>query len=172
LRDKREQGNYRKATEEYIALLNEVVEKAPSEFGYEFGSWTAQRLSTYLQEQTGIKLSSNAGSGLPLTIGLVRYLTKAAPYEDAALVKLKQLLHPFGLTHFYTDGWGAYLRLLDQQHHTVGKVNTQKIERKHLTLRTRIKRLARKTSCFSKSTLLHDIMIGLFINRYEFGRAV
>ncbi len=95
-----------------------------------------------------------------------------APHEDAALVKLKQLLHPFGLTHFYTDGWGAYLRLLDQQHHTVGKANTQKIERKHLTLRTRIKRLARKTICFSKSTLLHDIVIGLFINRYEFGRAV
>ena len=56
-----------------------------------------------------------------------------APHEDAALVKLKQLLHPFGLTHFYTDSWGAYLRLLDQQHHTVGKANTQKIERKHLT---------------------------------------
>ncbi len=49
LRDKREQGNYRKATEEYIALLLEVVEKAPSEFGYEFGRWTAQRLATYLQ---------------------------------------------------------------------------------------------------------------------------
>jgi len=27
LRDKRQQGNYRKATEEYIALLQEVVEK-------------------------------------------------------------------------------------------------------------------------------------------------
>ena len=58
LRDKREQGNYRKATEEYIALLLEVVEKAPSEFGYEFGRWTDQRLSTYLQAQTKIKLTS------------------------------------------------------------------------------------------------------------------
>ena len=57
LRDKRKQGNYRKATEEYIELLLEVAEKAPSEFGYEFGRWTAQRLSTYLLEQTGIKLS-------------------------------------------------------------------------------------------------------------------
>jgi hypothetical protein len=45
---------------------------------------------------------------------------------------------------------------------------TQKIERKHLTLRTRIKRLARKTICFSKSIVMHDIVIGLFINRYEF----
>jgi transposase len=58
LRDKREQGNYRKATEEYLALLQDVVEKAPSEFGYEFGRWTAVRLSTYLLEQRGIKLSS------------------------------------------------------------------------------------------------------------------
>jgi insertion element IS1 protein InsB len=27
----------------------------------------------------------------------------------------------------------------------------------------------RKTICFSKSILLHDIVIGLFVNRYEFG---
>ncbi|MGD1861920.1 MAG: IS1 family transposase [Leptolyngbyaceae cyanobacterium] len=54
----------------------------------------------------------------------------------------------------------------------VGKANTQRIERKHLTLRTRIKRLARKTICFSKSVLMHDTVIGLFINRYEFGRVI
>ena len=58
LKDKRQQGNYRKATEKYIELLLEVVEKAPSEFGYEFGRWTGERLSTYLHQQTGIKLSS------------------------------------------------------------------------------------------------------------------
>ncbi|MBD2367916.1 transposase, partial [Leptolyngbya sp. FACHB-161] len=46
------------------------------------------------------------------------------------------------------------------------------IERKHLTLRTRIKRLARKTICFSKTEKMHDTVIGLFINRHEFGRAV
>lgn len=39
-------------------MLLGLIEKAPSEFGYEFGRWTAQRLSTYLQEQTKIKLSS------------------------------------------------------------------------------------------------------------------
>ena len=46
--------------------------------------------------------------------------------------------------------------------------NTQKIERKHLTLRTRTKGLARKTICFSKLEKMHDIVIGLFVNRYEF----
>ena len=95
-----------------------------------------------------------------------------APHEDSALLHLKELLAPFSVGHFYTDGWGAYLRLLDAQIHTVGKANTQKIERKHLTLRTRIKRLARKTICFSKSEWMHDIVIGLFINREEFGRTI
>ena len=37
-------------------------------------------------------------------------------------------------------------------------------------LRTRIKRLMRRTICFSKTERMHDLVIGLFINRYEFGR--
>ncbi len=61
---------------------------------------------------------------------------------------------------------------LDPEEHTASKHHTQKIERKHLTLRTRIKRLVRKTICFSKTTQMHDIVIGLFVNRYAFGRAV
>jgi insertion element IS1 protein InsB len=69
-------------------------------------------------------------------------------------------------------GWGAYRRHLDPRTHTVGKQQTQKIERKHLTFRTRIKRLTRKTICFSRSILMHDLVIGLFINRYVFGYAV
>lgn len=42
------------------------------------------------------------------------------------------------------------VRHLDADVHTVSKWNTQTIERKHLTLRTRLKRLARKTICFSR----------------------
>jgi IS1 family transposase len=52
--------------------------------------------------------------------------------------------------------------ILDPHTHLIGKQNTQKIERKHLALRTRIKRLARKTICFSKSIVMHDIVIGSF----------
>jgi insertion element IS1 protein InsB len=84
-------------------------------------------------------------------------------------LKLQALLEPFGITRYYTDHWGAYIRHIDEDKHQPGKRNTQKIERKHLTLRTRIKRLTRKTICFSKSIQMHDIVIGLFVNRYEFG---
>ena len=55
--DKRENGNYRKATDEYIKLLMETIEKEPIELGYEFGRWSTSRLATYLAEVTGIDLS-------------------------------------------------------------------------------------------------------------------
>jgi insertion element IS1 protein InsB len=92
--------------------------------------------------------------------------------QDEAFLKLKALLEPFGITTYYTDYWGAYTCHIDMDQHVPGKRNTQKIERKHLTLRARIKRLARKTICFSKSVQMHDIVIGLFVNRYEFGMSV
>ena len=92
--------------------------------------------------------------------------------KDKVFKQLKRLLKPFGIRRFYTDDWGAYERLLPKKKHTIGKKNTQKIERKHLTWRTRVKRLARRTICFSKLEKLHDIVIGLFINKYEFGVAI
>jgi len=39
-------------------------------------------------------------------------------------------------------------------------------------LRTRIKRLVCRTMCFSKTTTMHDLVLGLFINRYECGLAI
>ncbi|MBV9388759.1 MAG: hypothetical protein JOZ78_20235 [Chroococcidiopsidaceae cyanobacterium CP_BM_ER_R8_30] len=70
---------------------------------------------------------------------------------------------------YCTDGWGAYQHHLSVEEHEIGKRKTQRIERKHLRLRTRIKRLVRKTICFSKTEEMHNLIIGLFINRYEFG---
>jgi insertion element IS1 protein InsB len=84
-------------------------------------------------------------------------------------LKLTALLEPFGITKYYTDYGGAYTRRIEAEQHQPGKRNTQQIERKHLTLRTRITRLTRMTICFSKSMQRHDIVIGLFVNRYEFG---
>ena len=59
LQDKRTKGNNRKATDEYINLLLEVVDKNPTDLGYEFGRWTGKRLSEHLEKETGIKLSKS-----------------------------------------------------------------------------------------------------------------
>src|SRR5215510_11996812 len=64
-------------------------------------------------------------------------------HQDAVVLQLQTLLEPFGITRFYTDGWGAYERHIAPEQHAVGKQHTQKIERKHINLRTRIKRLVR-----------------------------
>ncbi|NJP19295.1 MAG: helix-turn-helix domain-containing protein [Hydrococcus sp. CRU_1_1] len=56
-KDKRTQGNYRKATEDYIQLLMEVVDKEPIQLGYSFKRWTGERLANHLENLTGIKLS-------------------------------------------------------------------------------------------------------------------
>jgi insertion element IS1 protein InsB len=89
--------------------------------------------------------------------------------QDAVFLRLKALLEPFRITRFQTDDWGAYGRHLDPEAYHPGKRHTQHIERKHLTWRTRIKRLVRKPIGFSNSIEMHDSIIGLFVNRYEFG---
>ncbi len=59
LLNKRDYEHYRKATPKDIELLLKTVEQEPSQLGYEFGRWTAERFATYLTEQTGINLSSS-----------------------------------------------------------------------------------------------------------------
>ena len=72
------------------------------------------------------------------------------------------------VAQWITDAWWAYYDCLDQTLRLESKALLQSLERKHLTLRTRIKRLARRTICFSKSIVVHDTIIGLFINQYFF----
>jgi insertion element IS1 protein InsB len=69
------------------------------------------------------------------------------------------------MAQFYTAEWGTYQRHLHPAPHAIGKAHTQKIERKPLTLRPRIKRSARTT----KAVPRHAIGMGLFVNRDECG---
>jgi transposase len=59
LKDERMRGNHKKATDKYIEILLETIDKEPQELGYEFGRWTAKRLATYLESVTGIQLSGS-----------------------------------------------------------------------------------------------------------------
>ena len=59
LRDRREEGNFRKATKAYEELLLATIEEEPENHGYDFGRWTAARLAIHLEKETGIKLSGS-----------------------------------------------------------------------------------------------------------------
>lgn len=80
-RDGRSNGNNQKSTPEYIDLLLKIVEIEPTELGYEFGRWTAQRLSEHLAQETGIVLSSGQVKRLLKEKGY-RYIWQKYSLED------------------------------------------------------------------------------------------
>ena len=86
------------------------------------------------------------------------------------LEKLNDMLNSLNLniTYVYSDNNFAYHKVIPHKILKIDKKNNQKIERKHLTFRTRLKLLTRKTICYSKSLEIHKILIGLLINLLEF----
>ncbi len=89
----------------------------------------------------------------------------------ATFRRLRTALAHAGLAirHWFTDAWWAYVDQLDPCERTESKPDLQRLERKHLTLRTRLKRLTRKTICFSKKVEFHEGVIALFIHHFFFG---
>jgi insertion element IS1 protein InsB len=90
--------------------------------------------------------------------------------EHKNLDKLLELLEPHNIGKVYTDGNYAYYERFSAEVLTVTKKNTQKIERKHLFLRTWSARLVRKGLRFSKTERMHKIVVALAINVWFFGR--
>ena len=69
---------------------------------------------------------------------------------------------------FHTDKWESYLKLLPGENHLIGKEGTRNIERHNLNFRTHVKRLQRRTICFSKSVEMHDAVIKLYVRHSNF----
>ena len=81
---------------------------------------------------------------------------------------LMEKLSVFSVTRYYTDDRQSYRKYIPSEKHVIGKADTRRIERRNLNFRTHIKRLHRKTICFSKDEKIHDNVIGMYINRYYF----
>jgi insertion element IS1 protein InsB len=89
--------------------------------------------------------------------------------EHGNLDKLLELLSPLEIGTVYADGNYAYYQRFAPEVLIVSKKNVQKIERKHLSLRTWCSRLVRKGIRFSKKEQMHKIVVGLVINVWWFG---
>lgn len=77
--------------------------------------------------------------------------------------------------HCFTDFWAAYAAVIPSEQHTaVGKETgeTAHVERWNNTLRQRLARFARMTLSFSKSVVMHEACLLLFLNRYNLDRAI
>lgn len=65
----------------------------------------------------------------------------------------------------YTDKLNTYPALIPANVHQVRKGRTNSIERYNLTLRTHLKRLGRKTICFSKSIRMLECCLRIYFWR-------
>ena len=70
--------------------------------------------------------------------------------SKVTLSKVINHLLVFQPKHIYTDKLSLYLQLVPAHLHISKKRGTNHIERMNLSLRTDLKRLTRKTICFSK----------------------
>ncbi len=85
-----------------------------------------------------------------------------AAYPRHVLLAAGGVAHLWQVERCFTDAWQAYEACLPAAQRQVGKPFMQRLERKHLTLRTRLKSLACKTICFSKEQFFHDGLITVF----------
>ncbi len=70
----------------------------------------------------------------------------------------------------FTDFWEAYANVIPEAQHTACSKErglTAHVERWNNTLRQRLARFVRKTLSFSKSEVMHEICLRLFLHRYN-----
>lgn len=75
----------------------------------------------------------------------------------------------------YSDFWDAYRNVFSSQtHQSVGKESgqTNHVERWNCTLRQRLARFVRKSLSFSKSEVVHDLVLRFFIINYNLQHAI
>jgi insertion element IS1 protein InsB len=146
-------------------IEHDQLKKLDIEFYYtaetdEFWSFVGNKSN---QRWTWYAMDKNSG------IILARYNGKRT---DDVFLKLFSLLSSIPVDMYFTDDWGAYTRYLPENMHYTGKNKTWKIERKNLNFRIHIKRLNRKTICYSRNEQIHDNVIGMYIERYYFKSGV
>jgi IS1 family transposase len=78
------------------------------------------------------------------------------------ILKLLDSLNALSPRRIYTDRLPVYKSLIPAGVHRSFLYKTNHIERKNLTLRTHLKRLSRKTICFSKSQLMTSACLKLY----------
>jgi insertion element IS1 protein InsB len=111
-----------------------------------------QRWTWYaLEKQTGIIVSWHNGKRTTEDLKILLSQMKNLPIK-----------------RYFTDHLDAYANLLPSFQHIPGKDQTWQIERKNLNFRTHLKRLNRRTICYSKNEEIHDNVIGMYIERFYY----
>jgi insertion element IS1 protein InsB len=90
--------------------------------------------------------------------------SQAGRRTDNNCEKLLKKLAGCEVLAYFTDEWESYKKFIPETQHWISKKLTQGIERQNLNFRTHLKRLQRRTICFSKSEMMHDAVLRLYIH--------
>ena len=85
--------------------------------------------------------------------------------NKAGVRRLMMKLKGLEIDVFCTDNWESFAEVLPKDKHLTGKQFTKKIEGVNTWFRTRLRRLARRTTCFSKKLIYHWSMMKLAITK-------
>jgi insertion element IS1 protein InsB len=113
-------------------------------------TYEVDEMCTYIKHKRNLiwlvyALEKNSKNVLSFSIGKRTNKTLSHVVETLKLSDPKKI---------FTDRLKNYKYLIDERLHSVKRFGTNHIERKNLTLRTHIKRLNRRTICFSKSGIM------------------
>jgi len=79
------------------------------------------------------------------------------------LKRVTESLHLSQAKNIYTDRLPGYKTLIENKVHKVVRYGTNHLERFHLTLRTHLKRLNRRSICFSKSVAILTAVLKIYL---------
>jgi insertion element IS1 protein InsB len=98
-------------------------------------------------------LRRDTGEVIDFAIGR-RTLSTLKRVTDTALLA--------GAHKVYTDKLSLYKQVLPSSIHCNRQYGTNRVERKHLSMRTHLKRLSRRTICFSRSRLVLEACVRIY----------
>ncbi|OXB25331.1 transposase [Flavobacterium tructae] len=121
-------------------------------------TYEVDELCTYIRHKKNYiwlvyALEKNSGTVVSFNLGKRTNKTLNRVLDTLKLSEAKKI---------FTDRLKNYRYLIDEKLHSVKRFGTNHIERKNLTLRTHLKRLNRRTICFSKSIVVFAAVLKIY----------
>jgi insertion element IS1 protein InsB len=134
-----------------LGIAKKIVPPIVSEYG---ASYEIDEIQTYIGKNIQSNYTWITYAINQRTKAVITFIVGRRTKENLKAVTNKVLaLKPKSI---YTDGLIIYRSLIDKAIHKVQRFKINHIERKNLTLRTHLKRLNRRTICYSRSlAMLH-----------------
>ena len=120
-------------------------------------TYEVDELKTYVRKKANecwvcLAVERQSGNVVDISVGRRTKKKLATVIETFKLSEAKKV---------YTDGLDIYKSLLPEEIHKVRPYHINKVERKNLDLRNSLKRLTRKTICYSKSRAMLEASVKL-----------